>query len=233
MPPAESRYLSFYGFAITKRDFGEGSSILTVIDREKGLLDIVSYGSGAEKSSRREALLVTELISGVCSRKNPESLPALKEASCERSFDGITSNFHSLSYVFFIFEILTIMLAREEPFAQFDLLLKTMVRLNDNGSAEKYSIYFIIKLLEAEGLLPGFKIPDDYSIFKTDIEKSGFKLGNGSIRLIKDIAASPDLAFMDDKKISRSVIINLLDLISLLISSNYDKKINSLSMIKQ
>lgn len=234
MTPAGSRFLSFYGIVIRKRDFGEGNSILSVIDRDKGLLEIVSYGSGIEKSSRREALLVTELISGVCYRKDPESPPSLKEAACEKSFGGITSNYRRLSYVFFIFEILSIMLQKEEPFSLFGMLLMTMDRLNGTGEPEKYSIYFIISLLRAEGLLPSFQAPGDHLIFMADLGKSGFRLGNGSIRLIRDIGSGspPDPFFMDDKKISHSVTANLLEFISQVINMNYGMVINSLTMIK-
>jgi|GEM_PF-2069161 len=230
-PSSFNRYLSLYGLVIRKRDFGEGNSFVSIIDRENGLLEIVSYGSGMEKSTRREALLVTGLISGVCYRKHPESLPVLREALRERSFDGITSNYNSLSYVFFIFEILSIMLREDEKFALFNLLLETMVRINDAGNPENYCIYFIIKFLNSEGLLPGFKTPDDYMIFKADLEKSGFILGNGSIRLIKDISAASNLNFIEDKKISTSVTTNLLNFISLIIKMNYDREIKSISMI--
>jgi hypothetical protein len=231
MPEALSRFLSFYGFLIKKRDFGEGNSILSIIDRDNGLLEIISFGSGTEKSSRRESLLVTELISGVCYRKDRETAPSLKEASCERDFGGITSSYRRLSYVFFIFEILSVMLQKEEPLPVFGLLLGIMDRLDNTDEPEKYSIYFIIVLLRTEGLLPSFQTPGDYIIFRADLEKSGFRLGNGSIRLIKDIGGSSSPFFMDDKKISRSVISNMLEFISIIIMMNYDREINSLKMI--
>ncbi|MGA2140807.1 MAG: hypothetical protein ABSG94_00150 [Brevinematales bacterium] len=234
MDPAESRFLSFYGLLIRKRDFGEGSSILSVIDRDRGLLEIASYGSGNEKSSRSEALLLTGLISGVCYRKDPESLPSLKEARCEMSFDGITSNYRCLTFIFLIFEILSMTLEAggHQPLAIFNELLLTMTKINSGGNPESFSIYFIIRFFAAEGILPGFDKPDDYSIFMVSLEKPGFRLGNGSIRLIRDIAASSGPEFMENKKISRSVYTNLLEFISAVIRMHCNREINSLSMIE-
>ena len=65
-----------------------------------------------------------------------------------------------------------------------------------------------------------------------DLEKPGFRLGNGSIRLIRDIAASRGPEFMENKKISRSVYVNLLEFISGVIRMHCNREINSLSMIK-
>ncbi len=225
------RYISIYGILIKRTDFGEGNDLLTIIDRDKGLYDIASFGSGREKSSRREALLVTNLISGICSRKEDESLPSLKEASIEKSFDKLTSDYHCLSYVFLIFEILSNILRKEQKFQLFQLFLETLERINDKKEAEKYSFYFITKFLKNEGLLPSFQTLHDYSLFLDDLDAAGFRAGNGTIRLINDIDKSPGLEFLDAKKLSRSVVENFISLVDIIMKTNYRIELKSLSMI--
>jgi DNA repair protein RecO len=231
MKEPASRYISFYGILIKRSEFGEGNTLLTVIDREKGLFNFASYGSSREKSSRREALLVTQLISGVCTLKDDESLPSLKEASIEKSFDGITTNFHALSYIFLIFEILSNILRKEEPFALFQILLELMERINQTNDVEKYSFYFITKFFKTEGFLPSFQSMQDYRIFMEDLEKADFRLGNGTIRFINDIYNSSSMDFLGPKKISPSVIENLISFISLIMRSNFQIELKSLSLI--
>ncbi len=228
----KGKFISFYGILIKKNDFGEGSTILTVLDRETGRLEIASFGSNKEKSTRREALIVSYLISGVCYKKNEESLPSLKEARQEASFDAITSDLNKLSYLFLIFETLDIILQKEEPFGLFGLFLDTIKKMNGQPESEKYCFFFIIKLLKNEGLLPSFIRAEEYQSLLGGSGNNPLNLGNGAIRFIQDIERNESPLFLENKIISPSVINNMIEFISFMIGHNYNRELNSLSLIK-
>ena len=72
MPSRETKDSNCFGLILKTHPFGDGNTIISLLDKVKGKIDIVSFGSGKEKSSRRSALLVSNVISGNLNRKSEE-----------------------------------------------------------------------------------------------------------------------------------------------------------------
>ncbi len=94
---------------------------------------------------------------------------------------------------------------------------------------EKYAFYVIYNLLNQEGLLPDFKTKLSITNYFSELPEK-FSLGNGSLRFLIDILSN-DIDFFDSKKISLSVIKNLIDFIRLITIKEKDRILNSISIL--
>ena len=237
---ADERFIAIYGIIIKKSDFGEGNSLITLIDKEKGKLEFASFHSNKAKSTRRSSLLVSNLVGGILYRSSEEKLLSLKEIFTEKTFIEIRSNLNKVSYFYLIFEVLNQLLIKENPFPFFSLFLNTLDEIEIKEDFEKYAFFFILSVLKNEGIMPYHlydRHNDDEEKIREniiqDISKVNFKLGSGTARFIKDVQnqGSPD--FLSLKKLSPSVISNLLEYISGIIRYYTGSELASLSLMKK
>jgi DNA repair protein RecO len=231
MPGNSLNHFPFYGIILKVKSFGEGNSILTVLDREKGKIEGFSFGSSREKSKKRSAILVSHLVSGVLSQKQPQSLPSVKEINLERSYPSITSHFPKLSYLYFLFEVLNTFLGKECPFPLFSLLLETLDKMELQEESEKYVFALLIYFLQKEGFMPFLEEENDFQQTLKDLSKDGFTIGNGTLSFIRDVQSENKIDFLDSKRLSPSVIENLLALFSLLYCYHFGRKLAALELI--
>ena len=234
MPSRETKDSNCFGLILKTHPFGDGNTIISLLDKVKGKIDIVSFGSGKEKSSRRSALLVSNVISGNLNRKSEEYPYSLKEVNLECSFPGITADFYKLSYLYLLLEIIDKLTVEDFNAEIYPLIVETMEKMETNIQFEKYVYHGILKIMTEQGILPHFT---DLNEFQEEIRgysrESPFLLGNGSFRFIYDIFNNdgrPDL--LNRCELSVSVIGNLLDLVSIIMTHHTGKTLTSLDLIK-
>jgi len=225
----DERFLSFYGILLKKKDFGEANSILTILERQRGKIEISSFGSNKEKSLRRSSILTGHLVSGFAYRRDEGSLPSLQEIHEERSFETLLSDFKKTAFFFLLLELIDIITPAGENFSLFEMLLHVLKTMEIEAEFEKYALFFIIQLLNNEGILPSFSSLVDSSFQE---EASYTNLGRGSLLFIRDSLSYKEIEFLKGKKVGLSVKRNLLDFVSHMIKNNYNRPIYSLSLIK-
>lgn len=226
------KFTPLYGFLIKKHNFGEGHSVFTAIDRDKGKISFLSFGSSGEKSTRRSSLLITNLVSGVLIRKADETAEpdySLKEISVERSYPAITGDLGRISWCYLVFEILETALSKDEPFGLYAQLSDTMDLAERSADSGKYFLHFVFSFFRSEGILPETeKLTETLQgLFRSD-----FVLGNGSARFLEDVLQHNDTAYLAGKQLSPSVKRNLIELIRLLALFHFNKELASPELIR-
>lgn len=228
----QGKFVPFQGVLIKKHLFGEGHSVFTAIDRDKGRISFLAFGSCGEKSSRRSSLLISNLVSGVLIRKADETAEpdyTLKEISVVKSFPAVTGDLKRMSWCYLVFELLETALSKDEPFGFYDLFVNVLDRAETDPDAGKYFLHFIFTLFRAEGMLPDTEKMDEEL---GEIFRAGFVLGNGSARFLEDVRGNADADYLAGKTLSASVIRNLLDLARLLARFHYNKELASLELMR-
>lgn len=171
---------------LSKKGFGEGSLLLTVLDSQKGKTTLVSYGAALETGSRRAALLSGNIINGlVLPPKNTSTSEILSEAVVDFSPDNLRSQFKPMGFLLYTLEILDILLPFEALFSDFYALKEAFVLFNETGD-EKFILFFLGALLSAEGWL--------------DIQEKE-KLSTAAKRFLNDALTHPS-SFLQGKHIS-------------------------------
>lgn len=222
---------NFYGVIIKKSPFGEGHSTVTLIDETKGKIEIFSFGSDREKSRRRSILMLSNIVKGVMHFSKTSSYWSIREVSLVKYFPNIPESLKKISFLYLLFEFIDLFLEYENiiPPNLFNNLCFTLEKLDKTDNFEKYIIYTILHLLKSEGILPGFESLKSIQFYLSEIGKN-FKLGNGSIRFIRDIQRS-GIYTLENKELSASVIENLLNFVSLIAKYEKGSSLNSLSLI--
>jgi len=220
-----------YGIILKKYSFGEGHASFVVLDSMKGKLEIFSFGSDREKSRRRSILLVSNLIEGLIYCPKSAEYWSLKEVNLVRQYLNIKRNLKRLAYMYLLLEVVDIFLDFEEllPSSLFDNIVFSFEMLDKENEYEKYVFYTIFHFFKDEGILPSISNIEILSTY-LDEAKKNFTIGDGSKRFIIDILEINDIKQIRSKKISNSVINNLLDFISIIVEKERKVKINSLNL---
>ncbi|MGC8765292.1 MAG: DNA repair protein RecO [Brevinematia bacterium] len=234
MPLVEPNLYHFSGIIIKKNSFGEGHASFTILDREKGKIEIFSFGSDREKSRRRSILIVPNLIEGVIYKSRNFDYFSIKEVSLKKDFSNITSNLEKAAYLFLALEIIDNFVATGFEASlpvTFSNTLNFLKKIEAQNDVEKYAFFLIFNLLNTEGILPDFTTEDALETFTKELNIRNFSLGSGARKFVVDILKIKDINLLDNKKVSNSVIINLLELVSLIVKAEKDIELSSLSII--
>ncbi len=222
----------FEGIVIKKNSFGEGHAVFNILEKNRGKLEIFSFGSDREKSRRRSILIIPNIIEGVLVKPAKQNYYSIKEISLINSFHSINTNLKKMLYLFFVLEVIDIFDEFETviPFL-YENTKKFLEKLELFNDIEKYAFYVIFNLFYAEGLLPDFKNKESFINYFLELSEK-FILGDGSKRFLIDIISN-NMDFFDSKKISNSVIKNLLDFIKLITIKEKNRELNSISILYQ
>ncbi|MCX7820772.1 MAG: DNA repair protein RecO [Brevinematales bacterium] len=220
----------FEGIIIKKNPFGEGHAVFNILDKNRGKLEVFSFGSDREKSRRRSILIIPNIIEGIIFKSSKQNYYSIKEVSLIKSFENITQDLKKTGYLFLVLEILDI-------FNEFETLVPYLYENTKNflekldlySDIEKYAFYVIFNPFNSEGFLLDFKNKESFFNYFSELPEK-FTLGNGSLRFLIDVISN-QIDFFESKKISPSVTKNLLDLIKLITIKEKNKVIHSFSIL--
>jgi len=174
------------GLILSKKGFGEGHLLLTILDSEYGKIQVAAYGAALETGIRRSVTLTGSFIEGLLiPNRNQLDRWQLSEAKIIFSIENIRITLKAMGFTFFTLEILNTLILEGDIFAHYtDLLIS--FQLFDQSLDEKYILFFIAKFLAKEGWI-------DHS------DKN--KLQTQTIRFIND-AYYQNINFLQGKNIS-------------------------------
>lgn len=224
-----SRSERIRGILLKKTKFGEGHAVFTLLCEERGKVGFSAFGYAKEKSRKRSSLLTGNLVSALLYRKDAQSGASLKEVQLEDEFSGLHENLKKQAWAFLILESLDRMLAEENPFPLFDLLLATLKRIENFGREEKYALYFLFTALRFEGFFPEFS--SEFFGELHQITGGNGTLGDGTLRFLKDSEEVTEVSFYDKREISLSVQSELLELFSKVMRHHFHRELSSLSIL--
>ncbi len=232
MPLIEQSLENFYGIVIKKNSFGEGHATFTLLEKNKGKIEIFAFGSDREKSKKRTILLFSNIVEGVLYRSKNMDYYSVKEVSLIKEFLSINNNLNKIAYLYLIFEITNIFLEYSYPALNFfNLTTRILEKLDQKTEVEKYAFYLIFNLFKIEGILPDFSNEKSINSYLKELQGKNFSLGNGTKRFITDVLNEENCEFLDRKRISPSVITNTLELISLIVKHEKNVELSSPAII--
>lgn len=197
---------------LSKKGFGEGSLLLTVLDSERGKLKALSFGGALERGSRRAALLSGNLIEGLF-QASDKGAELLSEAVVRSSYDYIRSQLKSVAYFLTALEIIDALLPWEAPLESFSLLTEALEFFNDSGD-EKFILFYLLRFLSEEGWLEEFPA----------------SLSEPSKRFFNDACTKPP-SFLHGKNISDAKKREILALCESTVRKVSGKKLKSLELL--
>jgi hypothetical protein len=222
--------VSIEGIVIKQKSFGEGSRLITLIEKERGKMELSAFGSSKEKSRRRDALLSGNLISAVCYQKPTADTLSVREAKTVCSYPNIKSDLSKIAFFYLISEVLDILLAKEAPFMRYPIFTTVLDKMEIFARPAKYALSFLIPVMQDEGIFPHYSPDLPLSIQRATGEN--FTIETGCSRFIKVSQEKDNLDFWDSKELTVSTMQNLIYLISSIIKYNFDRDLNSIALIK-
>lgn len=133
---------------LSKKGFGEGHLLLTVLDADRGKTKYSAFGAALETGSRRAALLSGSFIQGLILPSKTPQFGILHETQLLFSAENLRSDLRLMGFLLFTLEILDKMLMEEELFEYFAELFETFL-LFDKNQDEKYTLFFLSKFLSS------------------------------------------------------------------------------------
>lgn len=152
MPPRE-RSIRAEGIILRHSDFGEADRLLTIFTRELGKLRVVA--KGVRKARSRKAGHVEPFTRAQLQLARGHDLYILTQAEAVEAYAALRENLTRLSYAAYALELLDRFTYDEEDNrALYDLLARTLRRLNRGDDPNLATRYYEIRLLDYVGFRP-------------------------------------------------------------------------------
>ena len=140
-------------------DWKDTSKIVTLYTRKNGKVDVIAKGARRSNSKYQGVLESINLIEVIIYLSENRQLQILGQATLEKSFPKIRTNYEKTAYVFAIFELTNIFLQQGASDAIFFDFLKTILDEIENSEMPQVVFwYFILKLTSYLGFRPVFDI---------------------------------------------------------------------------
>ena len=135
-------------------DWGEADRILTIFTREHGKLRVVARG--VRKIRSRRAGHLEPFTHVVLQLAHSKSMPIVTQAETQESFEALRQSLEKIGQASYVVELLDKFTYEEgENIAQFDLLKRTLVRLQTDAHPPALVLrYYEIRLLDLAGFRP-------------------------------------------------------------------------------
>ncbi len=227
IPEDKKHYQRLDSVIIQSKTFGEAHRVLTVVEKNKAKISVMAFGAAREKSRRRSSLLVGQHVFLTLTVSN-KGMFSVIDSELIDGFDTIRGKYGNSSWFFIIAEILNLVLKQEAGFPEYDTFIETLKQIEKNDNPAKFSLVFLLSFLLHEGYLPHYSenIIDELKAFSP----KSLRIGNGSLRFIKDVEHSR-VDEWTDKTISPSVVTNVNDIIQACLRFHFQRNIKAFSLL--
>ncbi len=228
--PERARKQKLQGLIIKSSLFGEGHRLITLIEKEKAKVDIMAFGAGKEKSSRRSAILAGHIVGCEVQRRDQDQIFSLQDIHVIQRFPVMTQEYQRISWFYLIAEILDVSLDQDSGFSSYDFLIDTLRDLDSSPEPGLYSLLYLFHFLREEGVFPHYSehIGEQLREF-SQIESPP---GRGSLRFLNDSEKIQPHSFWEKKRLSAVVMRELLDLIVITVRVHFHRTLRSIELIR-
>ena len=139
------------GIVLTETPYSESSKILNVLTEDYGLIGIISKGCKAVKSKLRGVSNKMNYCEYTINYKE-NGLSTLIEGSNINSFKNIYVDMKKATYAFYLMDLISQVLKENNNKIIFNILVDSLIKINDGLSPELISNIVEIKLLDYLGV---------------------------------------------------------------------------------
>jgi hypothetical protein len=127
--------------------------------------------------------------------------------------------------------MLDLVVPGEIPFPLYPMLLDVLSRMDSASSVATYALHFLVRLIQAEGLMPEDATDADFG-HVTTAEGKPFLPGDGTRRFMRDAAVHENASFFEGKSVSSAVENEAIAFVAGMARSHYQRELRSLSLFR-
>ena len=164
------------GIIINTKNYGDTSKIIDILTKEYGVIGVMAKGCKSLKSNLRS---VTDKLTyaNFTIYYKKDKLSILSEASVINNFSNIKKDIEKISYASFLLDLTNQVYKQSESEDLYDLLISSLIKINDNFNPLIITNIIELKYLEYLGVMPnldGCSICGSKNVITLSSDKGGY-----------------------------------------------------------
>ena len=164
------------GIIINTKNYGDTSKIIDILTKEYGVIGVIAKGCKSIKSNLRSVTdKLTYATFTIYFKK--DKLSILSEASVINNFSNIKKDIEKISYASFLIDLTNQVYKQCEDNNLYDLLISSLIKINDNFNPLIITNILELKYLEYLGVMPnlnGCSICGSKSVVTLSSDRGGY-----------------------------------------------------------
>lgn len=171
-----NKVIDVEGIIINVKNYGDTSKIIDILTKEYGVIGVIAKGCKSIKSNLRSVTdKLTYATFTIYFKK--DKLSILSEASVINNFSNIKKDIEKISYASFLIDLTNQVYKQCEDSNLYDLLISSLIKINDNFNPLIITNILELKYLEYLGVMPnlnGCSICGSKSVVTLSSDKGGY-----------------------------------------------------------
>ena len=171
-----NKVIDVEGIIINVKNYGDTSKIIDILTKEYGIIGVMAKGCKSIKSNLRSVTdKLTYATFTIYFKK--DKLSILSEASVINNFSNIKKDIEKISYASFLIDLTNQVYKQCEDNNLYDLLISSLIKINDNFNPLIITNILELKYLEYLGVMPnlnGCSICGSKSVVTLSSDKGGY-----------------------------------------------------------
>ena len=164
------------GIIINTKNYGDTSKILDIFTKEYGVIGVIAKGCKSLKSNLRSVTDKLTYATFTLYYKK-DKLSILSEASVINNFSNVKKDIEKISYASFLIDLTNQVYKQCEDASLYDLLISSLIKINDNFNPLIITNILELKYLEYLGVMPtldGCSICGSKNVVTLSSDKGGY-----------------------------------------------------------
>ena len=171
-----NKVIDVEGIIINVKNYGDTSKIIDILTKEYGVIGVIAKGCKSIKSNLRSVTdKLTYATFTIYFKK--DKLSILSEASVINNFSNIKKDIEKISYASFLIDLTNQVYKQCEDSNLYDLLISSLIKINDNFNPLIITNILELKYLEYLGVMPnlnGCSICGSKSVVTLSSDRGGY-----------------------------------------------------------
>ena len=171
-----NKVIDVEGIIVNVKNYGDTSKIIDILTKEYGVIGVIAKGCKSIKSNLRSVTdKLTYATFTIYFKK--DKLSILSEASVINNFSNIKKDIEKISYASFLIDLTNQVYKQSEDNNLYDLLISSLIKINDNFNPLIITNILELKYLEYLGVMPnlnGCSICGSKSVVTLSSDKGGY-----------------------------------------------------------
>ena len=171
-----NKVIDVEGIIINTRNYSDTSKIIDILTKEYGIIGVIAKGCKSLKSNLRSVTdKLTYATFTIYYKK--DKLSILSEASIINNFSNIKKDIEKISYASFLIDLTNQVYKQCEDNSLYDLLVNSLIKINDNFNPLIITNILELKYLEYLGVMPnlnGCSICGNKNVVTLSSDKGGY-----------------------------------------------------------
>ena len=171
-----NKVIDVEGIIVNVKNYGDTSKIIDILTKEYGIIGVIAKGCKSIKSNLRSVTdKLTYATFTIYFKK--DKLSILSEASVINNFSNIKKDIEKISYASFLIDLTNQVYKQSEDNNLYDLLISSLIKINDNFNPLIITNILELKYLEYLGVMPnlnGCSICGSKSVVTLSSDKGGY-----------------------------------------------------------